>query len=93
MVWRFGRSLAAAAIAWLLIFRTLALFRNEAGHPQELCMLLLLGTAAVFGWCDDKRWRRTALAAGILTAALLLVKINIGIFVALAIALGLNKPS
>ena len=90
IVWRFGHSLAAAAIAWLLIFRTLSLFRNEPGHPQELCMLLLLGTVGAFSWCDDERWMRTALAgAGVLAASLLLVKINIGIFAVVAIVLGI----
>jgi hypothetical protein len=87
MVLRLTRSLAAASVTHILIFRALAFFGNEPGHPQELCMLLLLGLVAS-GMPSRPRVRQLSLAAaGAFAAALVLIKINIGIFTILAIAL------
>jgi len=97
LVWRVGRSKTVAAVAYLVIFPTLYFFNNEPGHPQELCLLLVLGLAAtglVIEEASGEGWLPPALSGGLL-AALLLVKVNSGIFAiaAMGLAVLLHLPS
>ena len=87
IVYRFSDSLALAGVTHLLVYGTLAaFFHNEPGHPQELCILLLVCLAASGISISIPGWRSYGLILiGALTAALLLVKVNIGTFAFLAV--------
>ena len=95
IVFRSTKSLLLAKLAThIFTFYTLSFFRNEPGHPQELCILLLVCMVASGFWATVPRWRSLEIISlGMLTAALLLIKVNIGIFMILATALALLSHS
>jgi hypothetical protein len=94
IVFRYSRSLPLAAVAHVLVFRHLAVFRLAPGHPQELCVLLFTGLAATSLLADRPRGVRTAMiSAGTIAAALLLIKVNVGIFVILGVTLAALSES
>lgn len=90
MVWRLTHWLAVTTLAYAGILRTMTFLRAEPGHPEELCLLLVIALAAsgFLASKQDRRWL-AALLAGTLSAALLLVKVNIGGFAILAVGLAL----
>lgn len=88
MVLRLTRSIALASIAHLFVVQSLSFFAVEPGHPQELCIMLLVCLPGCALLLDSPRWRRPALIAlGFLAAALAMTKINIGIFVMVGLGL------
>ena len=78
IVFRFTGSLVLSSVAHLLVFLTLfSFFQNEPGHPQELCILLLVCLVASGVLASMPRWRLLGLILlGALTAALVLVKVH-----------------
>ena len=86
---RFTGSLILSSATHLLVFLTLSsFFQNEPGHPQELCILLLVCLVAAGIIASTPRWSLLGMIfLGALPAALMLVKVNIGTFAFLATSL------
>lgn len=87
---RLTRSLILAALVHLGTSLVLGFFQGEPGHPQELTLVLLVVLAAVpviAAW--EERRTVLMLALGILPALLFLIKINIGAFAVVAVAMTL----
>ncbi len=88
IVLKLTKSLLLASATHLFTFATLAFFRQAPGHPHELCIVLLVSLVAVGLWVPVQRYRLVAMILlGALPAFLLLIKVNIGIFAILAVAL------
>lgn len=88
VVHRITRSIAASAVAFLLLVPHLRFFTNEPGHPQELGVLLVVCALLAATLVQSERSRSAAACAiGGLTAALFLTKVNVGFFLVLAAGL------
>jgi hypothetical protein len=82
-------SLALAAVAQMLVTFHLKTIVNEPGHPQELCGLLTMATVAIPALAHGE-WRAgTLVGLGLGVAALVMTKVNLGIFVAIGIWMAL----
>lgn len=80
VVWRLTRSLAATVFTLLAVFLHTMTFVNEPTHPVGF-ITFMVAALALLGcrWCNQPG--RLAAAAGAIGAALLLTKVNVGIFV------------
>lgn len=87
--WRTKPSQLLSATTFFLAFISQRAHAAGPGHPQGLC-LMLFGLAALALLEAQGRPRAGAFTAGACAAALLLVKINIGVFVACGLLLSLN---
>jgi hypothetical protein len=87
-IFQFTRSLVLASAVHISTFLLLGFFGYEPGHPQELCILLLVSFIAAGQLVSSRRWHSLGISLlGIIAAALCLVKVNIGVFMVLAAAL------
>lgn len=79
--------LALGLTGTIAAFATLFVLAGEPMHPQVLCVLLLAGFTllAVFG--PGRRLAWAGAAAGALLAALVLTKLNLGVFAVAAVVL------
>lgn len=82
LVYRATGSLLLALGAHFVGFRAMGFIGDQAGHPQEMCILLLIGIvlAATFRPPVSFAW------FGVLAAASLLTKVNLGALVLVAFA-------
>jgi hypothetical protein len=87
LLYRVTGSLVLAMCVHLLTFRALAFIGEEPAHPQEACILLLLALGRAFYIAD--RTRRM-IVMGALSGAMAASKINLGIFVLVALTVGLT---
>ena len=87
-VLRITRSWIAAALTLAGVFVHLMPLVSEPGHPQGPLMLVIALMVLLGAWHSGMSPRQAALA-GVLTAFALLVKINIGVYLAIGFALPL----
>jgi hypothetical protein len=90
VILRLTDSLVLASLGHLLTLYSLQFFAAEPGHPQELCILLLVVFVASGTLIGQRPQFLGTVLLGALPAALLLVKVNIGIFAILATGLSLS---
>ncbi len=84
---RLTRRTLLAAAAYVLAASYLWAFSQEPGHPQELCVLLVVAFVAVASGHAGRTRAALPFLAGAVAAALALTKLNIGVFFFLPIAL------
>ena len=87
LAYRATGSLVLAAGVHLLAFRALGFIGEETAHPQEACVLLLLALCRAF-YIANPRLRMIMM--GVLGGAMAATKINLGIFVVVALTVGLT---
>jgi hypothetical protein len=84
-IWRLSRSRLAALAGEVLVVQVLLVSRNEPLHPGAVLAVLLAGLVLAASFLDGARWRPAAGAVGVLLAAMLLMKINVGLFAVLGV--------
>lgn len=89
LVWRTTRRYALAFASCTLILVLLRRSFNEPGHPQSLCALLVAGAALACTCVEGGRRRLALVALGFLAAAMLLTKINLGVYLLLGLSLAI----
>lgn len=93
VVFQLTRSRVWAGLAFFLAVKLLGFFALSAGHPEEICMLLVAAGAVIACGLDPMRAGRSVAALACIVAALTLTKVNIGLYFAIAISLILLKAS
>lgn len=87
LVYRATGSLVVAMCAYLVAFRAMGFVGEEPGHPQEACVFVLLALGRAF-YVANRTLRMVLMGA--LGGALSACKINLGIFVLVALTVGLT---
>jgi hypothetical protein len=83
---RLTERLLLGATAMMVAFGTLAPLVTEPMHPHGLCVLLLSGFVALLASGPGRRVALSGALGGALLAALLLTKVNLGVFALTAVA-------
>jgi hypothetical protein len=87
---RLGRNVLLVAVTLFVVFYSLGVLRNEPGHPQEFCGLLLGGMLLCASFLTSGRRPAVLLGVmGFLVGLLGMTKPNLGVFAAVAGAVGL----
>jgi hypothetical protein len=95
IVFALSRRLWLAALAHVLVVFELEFLVSEPGHPQEL-VVLLVALVVLLMALEDARSRLVLPAVGVIVAALVLVKVNVGALTAIgtsAALIAIVRPS
>jgi hypothetical protein len=79
---RLTSSTTATLLVYLLVLIWLAELMDSPGHPEELCLLLLVAVLLLACSIERAAGAATLVGVGAAVAGLALVKINIGVYVA-----------
>jgi hypothetical protein len=85
-VYRFTKNLLLASVGTLACIIEASALANEPGHPQQVVLLLLMMAAWFSVWGGSRTRTVHLFFLGAIGAALLLTKINIGVFFIAALA-------
>lgn len=86
---RLTRSTAATLFAYLLVLVWLAPLTGSPGHPQQLCLLLLVTVLLLVCLIERAADAATVAGIGAAVAGLALVKINVGVYIGGGLVLAL----
>lgn len=89
VVWRTSQSKATSLAAFVLSFLHLERLTSEPGHPQELCLLAMLGVLAV---ATNRRGmsKRNVIVMAIVTGIAVMTKLNVGLLMVAALTLTMS---
>jgi hypothetical protein len=85
LVYRGSRSWLMASAAFVMAFPVLGFLGEDPGHPQELCLFLVLAMGVAASYAANAR--RVMWWLGVAAGALAMTKINIGALMVVAIVL------
>ncbi|MBS0632788.1 MAG: hypothetical protein JSS11_12810 [Verrucomicrobia bacterium] len=86
LVWRATKHFGAALATLAAVFVYLWIMVSEPNHPGALIAVLTAALGALgYGWLAADKTTRWAALAGAISAALILTKINVGVFAALSV--------
>jgi hypothetical protein len=85
-IWRLSRHRLVALAGEVLVIQTLLVSRNEPLHPGAVLALLLAALVLAASFLEGSWGRQAAWVVGVLLAAALLIKINVGLFAAVGVA-------
>ena len=88
-VYHMTRSLLLSGFTLVVAVQTLVFFQWSPGHPEEICLALLACLLVLLCGVSGEISKRRMLAFAILAAAIAQTKINLGLYVSLAILLSL----
>ena len=91
--YRVTRSMAATLVCYVLVLYWLAQLMDSPGHPEELCLLLLAITLLLASTVERARGAVFPASIGVVVAAMVLVKINVGAIVGGALLLALLRAT
>src|SRR6185436_435913 len=85
-IWRLSRHRLVALAGEVLVIQTLLVSRNEPLHPGAVLALLLAALVLAASFLEGSWGRQAAWVVGVLLAAALLTKINVGLFATVGVA-------
>ncbi len=88
-VYRITRSVVLGAFTLIVVMRLLVFFAWDPGHPEEICLALLAGVILGLTGISSTVSAGRMVALGVLAASICQTKINLGVYVCLALLLAL----
>ena len=86
---RYTSSIIAGSLAYVLTFCFLSRVVGEPGHPQDIAGLMVVVTIILLSGKYPRTLQLRLGAVGILMALLVLTKVNLGLFLGIAVVIGL----